>query len=111
MDMKPNTPTGRAAGAKQIERYKRATGERSRVFTYREFTTPPRPPNAADEKGGFRWAPSSPHSETGTVGASGRAPAAARPISPPRIYGIGGGKLYPKVDKPFYLHRMWEMLE
>jgi hypothetical protein len=111
MEMKPDTPSGRAAGAKQIERYERATGERSRVFTYREFTTPPRPPNAADEKGGFKWVPSSPRGESGQVGSSGRSPAAPRPTAPPRVYGIGGGKLYPKVDKPFYLHRMWEMLE
>jgi len=33
LEMKPDTPTGRAAGAKQIERYERATRKRSKVFT------------------------------------------------------------------------------
>ena len=111
MEMKPDSPTGRASGAKQIERYERATGKGSRVFSYREFTTPPRPPNAADEIGGMKSAPPSPRGESGQLGSSGRSPSAPRPTAPPRTFGIGGGKLYPKVDRPFYLHRMWEMLE
>lgn len=34
VEVKPDTPTGRAAGARQVEKYKAATGERVRVLYY-----------------------------------------------------------------------------
>lgn len=111
MDMKPQDALDRKSTRMQIERYERITGRNSKAFPYRDFNTPPRPPNAADAIGGLKPAPTPRRGESGQMGSSGRSPPAPRPTAPPRIYGIGGGKLYPKVDRPFYLHRMWEMLE
>ena len=34
VEIKPNTPTGRAAGASQLETYERATGRNGRVVHY-----------------------------------------------------------------------------
>ena len=34
IELKPNTPTGRAKGAKQLPKYERATGQKGRVVTY-----------------------------------------------------------------------------
>jgi hypothetical protein len=34
VELKPNTPSGKAKGAKQLPKYERATGQKGRVVTY-----------------------------------------------------------------------------